>query len=195
MFWSLSGDIGDAQKSTFLLIVVLGLCAAVLVLTIGILWEIPGAYRAIRGISFEDHARDLESRGKARRDHFTATRALTAEDYTISGLTHFLDIGRGRILCLRGQNYYDFEPIEDDPEVNQDRQFPTRDFTVLFLKKNDSVLQLYPGSEVFEPECMEPIIEPRSLYDLGFKLEDGEIVTGIRFEELERALALASRKG
>ncbi len=195
VFWYLGGDVGDAAKSTFLLIVVLGLFAAVLVLIIGVLREVPRAYRALRGISYDDYVRDLESRGKARRDHFTASRALTAEDYTISGLAHFLDIGEGRILCLRGQNYYDFEPIEDDPEVNQDRQFPTRDFSVLFLKNNDDVLQLFPGSDVFEPRCMDPIIEPNSLYDLGFELEDGEIVTGVPFEDVERALAVASRKG
>jgi hypothetical protein len=194
VFWYLSGDFEGAAKTTFMLLVVLGLFAAVILLVGGILFSIPGWVRTLRGISYDDHTRDLEKRGKARREHFSATRAMTAEDCTISGLTHFLDIGDGRILCLRGQQYYDFEPIEDDPEVNQDRQFPTRDFEVVFRVRNGEVLDLYPGSQVFEPKLFNPVVEPESLYELGIAFEDGEIVTGLSWEEVEKALAASGQK-
>lgn len=194
VFWYLSGDLEGAAKTTFMLLVVLGLFAAVILLVVGILFSIPGWLRTLRGISYDDHTRDLEERGKARRERFSATRAMTAEDYTISGLAHFLDIGDGRILCLRGQQYYDFEPIEDDPEVNQDRQFPTRDFEVMFRVRNGEVLDLYPGSQVFEPKLFDPVVEPESLYELGIEFEDGEIVTGLSWEEVEKALAASGRK-
>ena len=194
VFWYLSGDLEEAAKSTFMLLVVLGLFAAVTLLVVGILVSIPGWLRTLRGITYDDHTRDLEERGKARREHFSATRAMTAEDHTISGLAHFLDIGDGRILCLRGQQYYDFEPIDDDPEVNQDRQFPTRDFEVLFRVKSGEVLDLYPGSQVFEPKLFDPVVDPEHLYELGLAFEDGEIVTGLSWEDVERALASSGRK-
>jgi hypothetical protein len=194
VFWYLSGDLEGASKTTFMLLVVLGLFAAVILLVVGILFSIPSWLRTLRGGSYDDHMRDLEERGKARREHFSAARAMTAEDYTISGLAHFLDIGDGRILCLRGQQYYDFEPIEDDPEVNQDRQFPTRDFEVLFRVRNGEVLDLYPGSQVFEPKLFNPIVEPESIHELGIAFEDGEIVTGLSWEEIEKALAASGRK-
>ena len=68
VFWFLSGDLEEAAKSTVMLLVVLGLFAAVALLVVGILVSIPGWLRTLRGITYDDHTRDLEERGKARRE-------------------------------------------------------------------------------------------------------------------------------
>lgn len=180
-----------------MLLVVLGLVAAVVALLVGIasffFSDLPIMVRELRGISYDDHMHNLESRGKARRDHYEAKGAISAHDYTTSSIVHFLDVGQRGILCLRGQHYLDFEPIDDDPELNQARQFPTRTFSVLRNARTNDALDLTPGPEVFEPIHGDPIVRLTPLIELGFACKDGEVVTGVSLQDLEGALAAASK--
>jgi hypothetical protein len=173
----------------FLSLVVLALGGGLVVAVFGYLVSnAPAWFRGLRGVSWDDYLKQLEANGEAVREEYYATGALTVEELNTSSLVHFVDIGGGRILCLYGQQHFDFEPIEDDPEVNQPRQFPTRDFALLRHVKRNEVLCLFPGSGVFEPIVCEPIAKPDHLFNLGFKLRDGEIVTGASLKAVERAL-------
>ena len=62
---------------------------------------------------------------------FQATRAFGVEDYGDEGSHYFLELADGSgILALCGQYLYAYEPITDDPELNQPRRFPCTSFTV-----------------------------------------------------------------
>ena len=45
-------------------------------------------------------------------------------------MTHFLELSDESVMCLYGQYLYEYEPIDDDPELNQPRLFPTSEFSV-----------------------------------------------------------------
>ena len=146
--WIYYGSILDAVAFIIVLLFVSAIPAAVLAYIVS---NAPIWLSMLRGTSAEDHLARLEKEGKAVREQYQVLGAVTLDDLNTGCLIHFLDIGDGRILCLYGQVYYDFEPITDDPEINQPRKFPTRDFSLLRHSKKNEVLDISPGSEVFEP--------------------------------------------
>ena len=125
----------------------------------------------------------LERDGKAVRERYETTRSISFEDLSTGCIAHLLDLGDRGLLCLYGQYYYDFEPIDDDPDVNQARKFPTRDFWLLRRKSNGEVLALFPGADVFEPAVCGGISRPEKT--LGWKLHDGEIISNKSFDDME----------
>ena len=174
----------------FLIVLSLGfaLLAAVVIFIVGLVrtW-----IRESRGISWEDHLVKLEEDGKAVREHYEVLGAATLQDLTTSCLLHLLDIGDGRILCLHGQSYYDYEPFsdEEEPELNSERTFPTAKFSLIRHKKKSAVLGILPGTEVVEPALQAEIYDQRPLIDLGITIRDGEIATGTDLEAIARAVA------
>lgn len=148
-----------------------------------------GFIRRLKGQSDRDYLNELLAKGEAVAENYTVHAAISFEDLSTGSQVHLLDIGNDKVLCLYGQYLYDHEPIDDDPEINQDRKFPTRQFSVVRRLKDAEILVLAPGAEVVEPRRLEnPDVKP--LHDLGFKLQDGEIVE-IPFEKLQ---TLQSRK-
>lgn len=185
LLWMTMGD----PVGAILSLAVLALGGALLIAVLGyFVSNVPAWFRRLRGISWDDHLGQLEADGEAVRENYRASRALTIEDLNTSSLVHFIDIGGGKVLCLYGQQYFDFEPITDDPDVNQPRQFPTKSFSLLRHAKNGEVLSLFPGSAVFDPTVCDPIVKLEKLFDLGFELRDGEIVSGSSLDAIERAL-------
>jgi hypothetical protein len=141
--------------------------------------------RWLRGISWEDHLKKLEEEGKAGREFYQVSRAITFEDLRTSCLVHLLEVGDNQLLCLCGQYYYEFEPIEDDPDMNQPRKFPTQSFSMLRRKSNREILKIFPGADVLEPTVCGGVVQPQKLYNLGIRLEDGELAMSVSFETVE----------
>src|SRR5262245_40718838 len=94
---------------------------------------------------------NVPSRDAGEREVYETRRALSVEDLNTGCLLYVIEIADGRLLCLYGQHYYEFEPIDDDPQVNQSRTFPTKTFSLLRHKKNQEVLKVSPGLGVVEP--------------------------------------------
>ena len=188
LLWVTLGDPVGAIVSLVVLVLGIGLLIAI----VGYFFaNAPAWLRRLRGVSWDDHLHQLEAEGKAVREEYRALGALTVEELNTSALVHFIDIGGDKILCLYGQQYFDFEPISDDPEVNQPRQFPTESFSLLRHAKSGEVLSLFPGSTVVEPIVGDPIVKSAKLFDMGFKLHDGEIVSGTNLAAIERAIEAA----
>ncbi|MDH3614313.1 MAG: ABC transporter permease [Gammaproteobacteria bacterium] len=188
LLWLAIGD----PVGAFLSLIVLALGGGLILAILGYFSSnAPAWFRRLRGVSWDEHLRQLEANGEAVRDEYEAIRALTVEELNTSSLLHFVDVGGGKVLCLYGQQYFDFEPITDDPEVNQPRLFPTKKFSLLRHKKKGEVLSVFPGSDVFEPTVCHPITKPEKLFDLGFELKDGEIVSGLSLDVIERVMQAA----
>ena len=132
--------------------------------------------------------RELE-KGRAEKTAHEVTRALSFADSRTGRMAHFLELSDGSVMVLYGQYLYEYEPIDDDPELNQPRRFPTAEFTVVRSLKNGEVLDLSVGSKVIGTNLVQEPDDYRVIADLGFKLEDGEIVEDVTFGELEAALA------
>jgi hypothetical protein len=141
----------------------------------------------------EEHLAELMRRDLIVESSFTATRVFGVEEYEDEGSHYFLELADGLgILALCGQYLYHYEPISDDPELNQPRSFPCTSFTVRRHRTEHYVIDLVCGGDVIEPEVMASgrVIE-RWLRD-GFTPEDGTILTGIGFDELKRSRAGAT---
>jgi len=104
-------------------------------------------------------------------------------------MVHFLELGDGSVMVLYGQYLYEYEPIDDDPEVNQPRLFPTSEFTVVRPRNGDELLDLKVGSNVIGTRLIREPDDYQAIADLGFKLKDGEIVGDVTFDQVEAALA------
>lgn len=142
-----------------------------------------GFLRLLRGISDEEYLETLLSSGKAKKETYKVLSALSFDDLNTSCAVHILDIGNNENLCLYGQYLYDYEPIDDDPEMNQQRKFPTEEFSLIRKVKEDELLQLIPGIKVIEPIIIKnPNLD--KLYDLGFQLKDGEIISEVPFSDV-----------
>jgi hypothetical protein len=191
LFWVQLGD----RVGAFLSLIVLALAVGLIVAVVGYFTSnIPAWLRRLRGVTHEEYLKQLETTGEAIREHYQTYRALTFEELNTSSVVHFIDVGAGQVLCLYGQQYFDFEPIDDDPDVNQPRKFPTKEFDLLRHKNRNEVLEVFPGPAVVEPTICKPIAGPKKLHDLGITFEDGQLVSGVAFDALKDAVQRAAFK-
>lgn len=95
---------------------------------------------------------ELEAMGLIVSESYTATRAFTVGEFEDEGLHYFIDIGEGRTLYLSGQYLYEYEPIADDPELNQPRKFPSAEFTIKRHRTERFVVEIVCKGEIIEPE-------------------------------------------
>lgn len=132
---------------------------------------------------------ELEGQGRLVRQQFQALRAFGVAEFEDEGLHYFIELLDGRVLFLSGQYLYDFEPISDDPELNQLRQFPCTEFEVLRHKDAGYVIDINCAGTVFEPELCAPAFT-KDDWKCGIPA-DGEIIEGKGYEALkgERAHA------
>lgn len=142
-----------------------------------------GLLRRLKGQSVNDYIEELLVKKQAVREYYKAQRAITFDDLSTGCLCHIVDIGNDRLLCLHGQYLYDYVQIDDDPELNQDRKFPTSEFSLVRIPKRDQVVRLDIGKDVVDEIRLENA-NLRDFYDLGIKLGDGEIISGISFSKL-----------
>jgi hypothetical protein len=140
-------------------------------------------------ISDEKYIEKQLEKGRAARETHNVTRALSFEDLRTGRMVHFLELGDGSVMVLYGQYLYEYEPIDDDPEVNQPRLFPTSEFTVVRPRNGDELLDLKVGSNVIGTRLIREPDDYQAIADLGFKLKDGEIVGDVTFDQVEAALA------
>lgn len=138
----------------------------------------------------EEHLADLARRDLIVECSFQVTRAFGVQDYEDEGSHYFLELADGSgILALCGQYLYDYEPITDDPELNQPRLFPCTSFTVRRHRTGQYAIDLICGGDVIEPEVMASGDVIKGWFRDGFSPEDGTVLTGISFDELKRARA------
>ena len=106
----------------------------------------------MRGRPVEEVLADLEQKGLLVSSSFEAKRAFAVEETEDEGLHYYLELANQQVLFLSGQYLYDYEPIDDDPEVDQKRTFPCTTFTVHRHRTEHYVVQIECAGDVLEPE-------------------------------------------
>ncbi len=144
------------------------------------------SYRQRHGIGVDEDVARLEAAGQLLREHYQAHGALAFEELNTSALVYLLDIGDGRVLCLYGQHYFDYEPVRhEDEETDRPRRFPTHSFSLARHMRTREVIALLPGNTVFEPIACEAIAGPT----LGaVTLVDGAILDDSNIDEAAKLL-------
>ncbi len=107
-----------------------------------------GFFRMLRGVSYEEHLDELLKNNKAIIEKYTVRNSLVFDDLGTGCNAYLLDVGNKEIICLHGQDY-GFEPIDDEPELNQERQFPTEKFSLVRVLKNQEIHHVRPEGRVY----------------------------------------------
>ena len=141
--------------------------------------------RPVMGRSHEQIMAELREKDLVVSASFHARRAFQQEEFEDEGVHYYLELTDGRTLYLNGQYLYEWEPIDDDPELNQPRKFPCTEFTVLRHRTAGHVVDILCAGEVLEPEGTAPHFS-RAAGDREIP-EDGDIITNRSYEEIKRA--------
>lgn len=99
---------------------------------------------------------ELEAEGLVETQSYRAVRAFSVEEFEDEGSHYFLELEDGSVLYLTGQELYSYEPIDDDPELNQARQFPCTEFILRKHKTEGYIIDIQCGGTVLEPEVVAP---------------------------------------
>jgi hypothetical protein len=129
---------------------------------------------------------ELTSANLLETESFAATRAFRVEEYEDEGLHYYIELSDGRVLFLSGQYLYDFEPITDDPELNQERRFPCTEFTILRHKSERYVLDIRCAGQVLEPEVTAPPFG-EDVWQNAAVPRDGAVLVDLPYEALKAA--------
>lgn len=127
----------------------------------------------------------MEAKGLIEAAVFRARRAFQVEEMEDEGLHYFLELDDGGVLFLSGQYLYDYEPIDDDEEVNQSRQFPCTEFVVKRHKADRHVVEIVPGGTPFAPEVLAPPFSEKDFLADAVPA-DGEIIRDVPYEQIKR---------
>ncbi len=111
-------------------------------------------WRMLRGLSEQQIEAELERKGEITHETVRARRAIHLFDHGCSCDVYLIDCEDGRLLCLFGQYFYDWEPIEEHGVFIQGRGFPTREFVVTRRAPDQSVYKLQPGKKLIHPEIV-----------------------------------------
>ena len=137
----------------------------------------------------QEQSADLDHHGLLSRESFRAIRAFAVEEFEDEGPHYYIELEDRRVLYLNGQYLYDFEPISDEPDLNQCRSFPCTEFQVLRHKQEGFVIDIECQGEVIEPELTTPHYT-KADWKHGVP-SDGDIISDRTYEEIK----LARRKG
>ncbi|WP_282296830.1 hypothetical protein [Stenotrophomonas sp. PS02289] len=126
----------------------------------------------LRRMSAEEREAELERKGEITHEVVKARRAIHLFDYSCSCDVYLIDCEDGRLLCLFGQYFYDWEPIEENGTFIQGRGFPTREFVITRRAPDAWVYRLQPGKTLIHPEIVGGDID--LLAGLGLKLSSSD---------------------
>ena len=136
------------------------------------------------GKTLEEQIAELEQNELLVSETFRARRAFQLEEFEDEGSHYFIELDDGRTLYLNGQYLYDYEPIGDDPELNQSRKFPCKQFTIRRHKKAQYVVDILCSGDVIEPEAVAPHYDKLD-WKKGVP-EDGQIFSDRSYDDIKQ---------
>ena len=169
--------------------IVMGVLFLLLIIAAQVLFNWPIDWRKER-FDQDQYIKDLEDRGLLVSTDYQATRAFQLEEYEDGGSHYFVELADGTVLYLTGQDLYEYEPIDDDPELNQPRRFPCTEFSLRSHRDEKYWIDIQCRGIVIEPEFVEP--HPKMFWERG--LEDGEIITNLSLDEIKAQLITESSR-
>jgi hypothetical protein len=134
--------------------------------------------------SHEDFVKELAEKGWLEEIGFRAQRAFQVEEFDDEGLHYFIELEDESVLYLNGQYLCEYEPIDDDPELNQPRRFPCTEFNVRRHKQEGYAIDILCGGSVIEPEITFSPFDAED-YKNNLVPEDGQIIRNRTYEQLK----------
>ncbi len=140
----------------------------------------------ILGLKEKDFTKEaVQAKGVMLQQTFHAKRAFQVAEREDEGCQYFIELADDSVLFIQGQYLYDFEPIIDDPELNQPRRFPCTEFVISRDTQGDYFIQLDCKGAPFEPECLTPPFSRRD-YREDRVPEDGAVFSDVSYDELKQ---------
>jgi hypothetical protein len=134
--------------------------------------------------SREDFIKELAEKDWLEEINFRAQRAFQVEEFEDEGSHYFIELEDKSVLYLNGQYLYEYEEIDDDPELNQPRRFPCTEFAIRRHKKDGYAIEILCGGSVIEPEITFPPFDAED-YRNNLAPEDGQIIRTRTYEQLK----------
>lgn len=143
-----------------------------------------GLRPSLRRQSIQERIAELEAKNMLIRQPFEAKRAFGVSEFEDEGLHYYIELTDGQVLYLSGQYLYEYEPIDDDPDLNQPRSFPCTKFEVLRHKVAGYVIHIHCEGQVLEPEIMAPPFSNEVLRD-GVP-DDGQVIGTENYDTIKQ---------
>ncbi len=182
-------DNGSHKASGILIGLVMGVLFLLLTATTQVLFNWPVDWQKEQ-LSLAEYVRDLEGRGLLVSTNYQATRAFQLEEYEDEGSHYFVELTNRTVLYLTGQHLYEHGPIDDDPELNQPRRFPCTEFSLRSHRAEKGYIDIQCRGTIIEPEFVE--LHPKFFWKR--RLEDGQIITDISFDEIKAQLVSEGKR-
>ena len=135
-------------------------------------------------ITAAEYLAKLEAQGLVQADLYRAKRAFQISAWANEGPHYFIELADASVLYLNGDKLYDYEPIDDDPELNQARQFPCTEFTVRKHRTKNELLELVCAGEVLAPENIHRI-QHRKEYLSLMDLKPNSILQNYTYDQIK----------
>jgi len=115
---------------------------------------------------------------------YRARRAFQIEEFEDEDSHYFIELEDGDVLYLSGQYLYEYEPIDDDSELNQERRFPCAELTIRRHRKKGFVVDILCGGTVLELDMLAP---PFSKVDFQNDRapEDGAVISDLSYDQIK----------
>src|SRR5262245_15987616 len=104
----------------------------------------------------QQHLEQLEQKNLLVSTTYYAKRAFQVAEFEDEGSHYFIELTDNSVLYLSGQYLYEYEPVEDDPEMNCPRNFPCTEFTIRSHREKKYVEDINCRGKVLEPEIIAP---------------------------------------
>jgi hypothetical protein len=137
-----------------------------------------------------EYLEQLEAQGMVQSDCYRAKRAFQINAWANEGLHYFIELEDAAVLYLPAVLYlnddklYAYEPIADDPELNQPRRFPNTEFCVRKHRTKGHLIDLTFTGGVFEPEIVLQI-QHRDEYQSLLELKPNSVVYNRTYDQIK----------
>ena len=152
----------------------------------------PPGVGPIIGQSQSDYIQELERKDLLVPTSYRARRAFQVEEFEDEGSHYFIELEDGKVLYLCGQYLYEYEPIDDDPELKQGRRFPCAEFTIRKHREKGFVVDILCGGPVIGPDMLAPPFSEADFQNDRVP-EDGAVISDLSYDQIkfERARGAA----
>lgn len=141
-------------------------------------------FNPFREWGLEEEMADLAAKGQLLSIEYQAKRAFEVEESFVPGSQYFIELEDDSVLFVGGEYLYEYDPIDDDPELNCPRRFPCTKFVIHRHARKRYVLDIQCEGRVLEPELVAPAFTEQE-YRQNAIPKDGQIIRDRTYDAIK----------
>jgi len=146
---------------------------------------------AAEAVRYREEVHQAEEHGLIASTDFHARRLFEVDPVEPDfGPYYFFELESGEVLFLNGQYMWEYF---GDPDAGEPQRFPCTEFTMRRHQEKGYVIDMDCRGTLLEPEVETPPFDA-SFYDDEQPFNDGDIITGLTYDQLKQKLLHNSRE-